>query len=181
VALVAETGAIVAGANCYAAEAAVNAYLAEIGTPAAWTGANTATREAAIIKATRYLDAQYRTLWIGQRTSAEQALEWPRTDAETRDGFTLASRDAGSIPNELVWATAELAVRYVAADLVPDAEDTREVTSESLSVGPISLSNSYAAGATRKSHTKAEWVDLLLGRLLRATRPGMRSVEIARA
>jgi hypothetical protein len=180
-ALVAETGAIVAGANCYVLEAAVSAYLAEIGTPAGWTGADTAAREAAIVKATRYLDAQYRSLWIGSRTSSAQELEWPRTEAETRDGFLMPSRDAGSIPKELLWATAELATRYLAADLVPDAEDTREVTSESLSVGPISLSNSYAADATRKSHTKAEWVDLLLGRLLRATRPGARSVEIARA
>ncbi len=180
-ALVAETGAIVAGANCYAAEAAVNAYLAEVGTPAAWTAAPAPAREAAILKATRFLDAQYRALWIGARTSSSQELEWPRTGAYTRDQFLFPSRDSGSIPKELTWATAELASRYVSADLVPDRDDLRQVASESLSVGPISLSSSYGASAAPRSFTKTEWVDLLLGRLLRATRPGARSVEIARA
>jgi hypothetical protein len=181
VALVAETGAIVAGANCYALEAVVNTYLSEIGTPAAWTAANTASREAAILKATRFLDSQYRALFIGARTSSAQELEWPRTGAYTRDDFLLPSRDAGSIPKELTWATAELASRYVSADLVPDRDDLRQVNSETLSVGPISLGSSFGESSPARSFTKTEWVDLLLGRLLRATRPGLRTVEIARA
>lgn len=98
----------------------------------------------AIVKATDYLDQRF--AFVGRRrTGREQTTEWPRTNAYDRDGFYVSN-----IPTELKEACAEYALRAIAAALNPDpdADATgRAVQSKSESVGPISSSVTYVAGA----------------------------------
>lgn len=68
----------------------------------AWTTATTDDKTRALITATNGLETLN---WIGTRTSADQALSWPRTDASCGD---KAPAD-NEIPRELELATLDLA------------------------------------------------------------------------
>jgi len=76
-----------------------------------WTGADLATKEAAIVWATRVLD--YSFDWTGSKYTIEQALRWPRYSALDRDGQLF---DSNEIPVELKEATAELARLLIGDD-----------------------------------------------------------------
>lgn len=69
----------------------------------AWTGASTDDKGRALITATRWLD---RKIWQGDKTSALQALQFPRT------GLTCNGEDvdSASVPQALLDACAELAL-----------------------------------------------------------------------
>lgn len=94
-------------ANSYATVQQADDYHADHLYGSSWTSAATATKEAALIWATRLLDEQVE--WVGTKVTIEQALRWPRSDAWTPDQELLAS---DTIPIWLVRATAELA-RYL--------------------------------------------------------------------
>jgi len=69
---------------------------------------------AALIRATDYLDDRFD--FIGYKyTGIDQPTEWPRADAWTSDDFC-----AEGIPVAVVEATAEYALRSLAAPLAPD-------------------------------------------------------------
>lgn len=70
-----------------------------------WTSASVADKEAALIWATRLMNATIP--WRGSVVSETQALAWPRSGLLTRNGFPLAN---DIIPRELKEATAELAL-----------------------------------------------------------------------
>lgn len=87
----------------------------------------------ALVTATRWLDEQYH--WKGYKTTEGQALRWPRSGVEDRDGYTL---DFDTIPVFLKHATAELA-RYIAvkdreAELDDASAGLRSVTAGEVSV-----------------------------------------------
>lgn len=100
--------------------------------------------EAGIIRATDYLDQRFN--FVGKkRLGRDQSTEWPRTSAWDRDRFYITD-----IPQEVKEATAEYALRSLAADLNPDPQ--RDATgaaiqSKSEQVGPISESVTYVSGA----------------------------------
>ncbi|MBN8189540.1 hypothetical protein JF540_22910 [Salipiger thiooxidans] len=76
--------------------------------------------EAALRRATRWIDATYRSRFPGYRTDGRaQALEWPRTDATDASGEEIA---VDEIPVEIENATVEAAVRELATpgSLSPD-------------------------------------------------------------
>jgi len=97
-AMLKETGAIVAGANAYATLAEVDAYH-EDRLNAIWTAASDETKEAAMLRATAGLESKYRSRWLGFKAdhnaaTAPQFLSWPRRKDkdETRlAGFTSAT------------------------------------------------------------------------------------------
>jgi len=76
-----------------------------------WTGASTATKEAALVWASRMLD--YSFDWTGSKYTIEQALRWPRYSALDRDGQLF---DSNEIPAELKDAVSELARLLIAGD-----------------------------------------------------------------
>lgn len=148
-----ETGAGLSNANSLASVAAATAYHVARGN-ASWDDVE--DKEAALIKATDYMQAEYGSRWKGVRTSATQALDWPRFGVFINGwGYEFASNE---VPKEVVNACAELALRSVSGDLMPDAGP--EVAAES--VGPISTT--YAPGARDRVAYKA--VDGMLGRFL---------------
>ena len=68
-------------AESYVAVAAADTYHANL-LNAAWAAATTPVKEAALRRATAYIDNLYRTRFVGFRTARRlQALEWPRTGA----------------------------------------------------------------------------------------------------
>lgn len=105
-------------ANSYASVAVADAYHLLRGN-STWTEAD-ALKEAALIRATQWIDGRYGNRWPGTRWKLRlQALDWPRIDAWDRDGGLI---DASTIPVEIINATAEAALRELVTpgSLSPD-------------------------------------------------------------
>ena len=135
--LTVEDGTGLATADSYASRAEADAYHAARGN-AAWSAASTDARDAALRKATQYLDTRYR--WVGNRSTLTQALEWPRYFVP-RLGYPT-----GWPQPRVVNACIELALRALSGDLLVDDEG-RDVLSEQ--VGPISVTYGPTGGGVR--------------------------------
>lgn len=155
-ALLVEDGTGLAAADSYLSVADANAYHSAMGY-ADWDGASDATKEAALRRATQYIDARYR--FRGEPLTSSQALAWPRA------GYDWPQR-------RIQQATAELALRALAGALHSD-QSTGEVARES--VGPITVE--YAASGL-SGQTRYAIVDDLLVPL---TGSGRSAVRLERA
>lgn len=114
-ALVIETGAIVAGAESYVTVAECDAYHTARGNTA-WTGTD-AVKEAALRKAAAYLDGHYCSRFKGAKYKPiDQAMQWPRIGVLI-DGHSL---DTDTIPQRLKDAQCELALIAMGSDLAPN-------------------------------------------------------------
>lgn len=160
-ALIVEDGSGLANADSYLSVADADTYHTAHGNPAAWSGASTAAKESALQLATQYLDAVYGTRWDGQRINSTMSLDWPRFSVVDPDGFLLPSN---AVPRQVKDACAYLALQNVNGDtLVPDTAAGGNVSSESVSVGPISTSTTYSGD---KSGVKTyRLVDLLIAEI----------------
>jgi hypothetical protein len=85
--LVKEDGTGRPDANAYASVNDGDAYHDGHLYATAWTGASDGQKAAALVMATRLIDAEYQ--FNGTRTLAEQALQWPRMDCREPDGNTV--------------------------------------------------------------------------------------------
>lgn len=151
--LVVEDGTGLPNADSYLSLAGADAYHAALGN-AAWATAAPADREAALRRATQYLDARYQ--WRGEPLTATQALAWPRTSSPWP-------------VKRLQDATAELALRAAEQGSLYTDEGTAAVKSET--VGPISITYADAQrGQTR--FTVVE--DLLADLIVNASRMSLR-------
>ena len=139
-ALVVETGTGSATAESYCSVADADARATALGNTA-WTGTD-AAKEAALRRATQYMEQAYRGRWKGTRLYRVQALSWPRYGAEV-DGYTL---DSNIVPRDVANACADLALRALADDL--NADQSQAVKREK--VGPIETEYAdYSAPGTR--------------------------------
>lgn len=159
--LTVEDGTGLATADSYASRADADAYHAARGN-AAWAAASTDARDAALRKATQYLDTRYR--WVGNRSTLTQALEWPRYFVP-KLGYPT-----GWPQVRVVHACIELALRALSVDLLADDEG-RDVLSEQ--VGPISVTYGPTGGGVRYPVA-----DLLLSPLVLGGRSSVR-LEVA--
>jgi len=158
--LIAETGASVAGANSYATVGQADAYHEGRLHAAAWTAANQATKEAALVMATRFLDANVE--WAGQRIDIDQALAWPRRGVRW-DGHAVQE---SSLPRPVRAATCELARLLIGSDLQAD-QDADNIAS--INLGQSALEIQF------KDNSRTRRVPLAIGELLEglgATRSG---------
>lgn len=147
-AIVVEDGTGKADAVSYLSVADADAYHTARGNTA-WTGA---AKEAALVKATDYLDRMFR--YKGVKNSTEQALEWPRYNVFDRYGRLIPS---DALPRELENATAELALSALSEDVMPDFAQGGGISSKSVTVGPISESTTYAPSTEQgKVYNKAK-------------------------
>ena len=122
--LIKETGAGLANANAYADVADGDAFHDGHLYATEWTGATTASKTAALVMATRLIDAEYQ--FSGVKTTDSQTLLWPRyrcpdpdRDATLRVGLLLASENCvpeDSVPKAVIQATCELARELLIAD-----------------------------------------------------------------
>lgn len=116
--------------------------------------------EAALIRATAWLDASYRSRWPGTRVyGRDQRLAWPRSGVTDADDEEIAE---GEIPQEVLDAAAEAAVRELASpgSLAPDLE--RGGAIRRVQAGSVSVE--YASTAT--AGTTFSLIDGLLAGLL---------------
>lgn len=122
--LVATVGA--SDADTYATLAECKTYWDSVGF--AYSAYGDTEIEEALRRARVWLDARYLSSYPGRRqygrTAAEpQALEWPRTDAVDRDGYSIPT---DTVPREVKNAQCEAARREVAGtDLSPDVTTAR--------------------------------------------------------
>jgi len=176
-ALITETGTGNVYAESYCSVEQANTHHTNFGN-SDWNALSTVAKEIALRKATKYMLQTYRERWAGYRLTAGQALDWPRTEVVRRDapttygssnGFMLTYYPDDSVPNEVVTACAEFALRSLSADLLADLDPV--VASES--VGPITVS--YFPGASRiKKYTAID-------RLLQPFLSGSNSLKVVRA
>jgi hypothetical protein len=110
-----------------------------------WTGASAGTKAAALVFATRLIDAHYQ--FRGFRVHAAQALQWPREFARDDDALRVSGIgglmarseyfESDSIPKSLRDATIETARELIKANRTEDP-DGEGLASLSLS-GALSL------------------------------------------
>ena len=115
--LIKEDGTGLSDANAYANAADGDAYFDGHLYASAWTAATTANKEAALVFATRLIDAEYQ--FHGYSANAEQALSWPRQRCPDPD----ESRDdddgylpSDAVPKKVVQATCEMARELLILD-----------------------------------------------------------------
>jgi hypothetical protein len=124
-----------ANADSYADLAAATARHTANGN-SGWSGTDT-DKEAALRRATAWVDATFRSRWPGSRVNGRsQALDWPRSNAYDAAGEMIAST---SIPVEVVQATCDAALRELVSpgSLSPDVTAATAVRQET--VGPLSV------------------------------------------
>lgn len=144
---------VTAGIDVYADRAEADAYFAARAV-AAWAEAGAPARDAALLRATAFLEGGYR--WVGRLVDPAQPLAWPRTGARDAEG-----RPLNGIPDRLKAACAELALVALTGDLAPPLERGGRVLSER--VGPVAVD--YTADAPPGRSFPA--VDALLRGLVR--------------
>lgn len=154
-----EDGTGLEDANAYADEAYADAYHENYGAPSEWTASTSDEKKAAIREATRFLDASFSSRWRGARANKLQALDHPRIRVVDTDGW---ARDSNVVFVEVKSATAILALKVrQGVSLLPDVEASDVgISSESVSVGPISESKTYAG--TKRTYKRFSMVEATL-------------------
>lgn len=119
-AIIVEDGTLVTDANAYITVAFFRAWHAARGIAAASADSGaytTALIEAAIVKATDYVDKRFGTKFVGTLRDREQSLMWPRSDAWTNQGDYIQT---STIPKELKRGVVEYAlIALKLGDLLP--------------------------------------------------------------
>ena len=122
--LVKEAGAGLSNSNSYASVDDGDLYHAGHLYASAWTGATVEKKTAALVMATKLIDAEYQ--FNGGRSEDSQALQWPRVNCTDPDKAptpvfarlllydTFVAYD--SVPKAVVEATCELARELIIAD-----------------------------------------------------------------
>ena len=137
--LIVEDGTLPAGANSFASVADADAYHAARLT-AAWTDELAeAQKEAAMIRASDWLNRK--VMWNGRKASRSQRMAWPRSGVVTQDGEIAPDE----IPAEVVEACCELAGFFVEQDYLAPLDRGGDIAS--LSVDVISIAYNGTAPA----------------------------------
>lgn len=157
-----EVGVGLLDSNSYATVAFADAYHAQFGNPAAWTGATTAAKQDALRVATRACDERYGARWLGMRATSFQALDWPRSSVIDIAGDELGDSE---IPPRLQQWVARAALLHLQGEtLSAEKLTTATVSSESLaSAGGFSKSVTYRGG--RSPVTQFPALDQMLERI----------------
>ena len=122
--LIKEDGTGKVDANTYADVANADAYFAGHLYASAWTGATTDSKAAALVMATRLIDAEYQ--FNGFKAHDVQALQWPREKCPDPDASQVSISVLGwvgdnfvepdLVPSAVVQATCEMARELLIAD-----------------------------------------------------------------
>lgn len=151
-----------ATANSYLTDAEADTYADERLRSTNWTSeSDDDVKARALIQATRWLDNMD---FVGERTTEAQALEWPRLEAYTKDGYEYAT---DAVPDVVKRATFELALRLLndnAASTDTLAESGLERFDEA-KVGPLDVKIRHA----KKSGDLPDPVRQMLLHVLRAS------------
>ncbi|MFZ3286547.1 MAG: DnaT-like ssDNA-binding protein [Telluria sp.] len=150
-ALIVETGAIVAGAESLCSVATADTYHSDRANTA-WAALTTPNKEAYLRRATEYMTATYRKRWKGVRMSSAQTLDWPRGYVYLEPVITGANQSfpnlvaSNIVPVEAQRACAELALKASSADLLADLSQGVK----SKKVGPIEITYDERSPQTKR-------------------------------
>jgi hypothetical protein len=143
--LIVEDGSGLATSESYCSVQTADLYHSDRGN-AAWALLTTSLKEGCLRRATDYMLGQYRLRWKGRRVLITQALDWPRVGVVVEDfGGGQGRAGMGSyglfqilytiVPNEVIYACADLALRASTSTLAADqSQKAIEKT-----VGPIKI------------------------------------------
>lgn len=148
--LIVEDGTLPAGANSFASVADADAYHAARLT-AAWTDELAeAQKEAALIRASDWLNRK--VMWNGRKASRSQRMAWPRAGVSTQDGEIAPDE----IPAEVVEACCELAGFFVEQDYLAPLDRGGDIAS--LGVDVISIAyNGTGSVPSARARAGASW------------------------
>ena len=107
-ALVPEDGSGLETANGYISQSFADTYHTDRYNTV-WADYESDQKDAAIIRASDYVDKRFGRKFRGSRESRAQGLEWPRLSAFDNDGYAYSGDDA--VPRNLQKAVAEYALR----------------------------------------------------------------------
>ena len=128
-----EDGSGKSNAQCYISASDCGTYLTSMG-HADFAAASTTVQEAALLRAMRYLEGNYRLRWCGQKASSDQRLSWPRSGVTDEDGYAV---DDDEIPEILKNALCEAAYREFLTTDTMDADLERGGQIKFEKIGPI--------------------------------------------
>ena len=116
--LIKEDGSGKTDANSYASAVDGDSYHEGHLYADAWQSASTERKEAALVMATRVIDAEYQ--FNGRKSTDNQALQWPRYKCPDSDSEALWRGDAfvssDAVPAAIVAATCEMARELLVVD-----------------------------------------------------------------
>lgn len=136
--LIVEDGTGKVDAESYGSVAAANTYHTNrLNT--GWDDFSDAEKEGALRKASQYIDITYGSRFPGYQLTSTQALLWPRVwtiyGQGGTGGYFGPTPISPVLPNQVVQATFEAALRAASADLLPDTD----APVASTTVGPLSV------------------------------------------
>ena len=138
--------AIVVGTDTYISVADADSYWANRNNTV-WAAAVTAAKEAALREATQYLDGKY--TFIGQITSVDQLLAWPRFGATITAGNKKGvTYDSTEYPPQLTNSCAELALEALSARLAPAEERGGAIKRERVDIIEVEYMDFAPSGKT---------------------------------
>lgn len=129
---VVEDGTAKSNAISFASNEAADAYHSKRGNTA-WTMLLHTQKHGLLVKATDYMEQVYRERWKGIRVTDSQSLSWPRAYVEREDGdyesptssyraYATYYYPSNVVPQEVINACCELALKAYTADLSPDID-----------------------------------------------------------
>lgn len=168
-AIIVETGAVVAGANSYVDIAYANNYHTTYGNTD-WDASGQNDYTTALIVAAQALDAYYAAKYESLiPVGSTQSLLWPRLVFWDRN---QRIRQQGVIPDELKKAQCEFALLYSnGTDLFPQLNADSQIIETQVKVGEIATRTYYQKPTAVSNFRK---VDLLLWPILKAGPSGTR-------
>lgn len=132
--------ALVVGTNSYISVEDAIVFFGERLNTGPWDAADTATREKALISATRAVD---RLLLSGRKADADQALEFPRA---LKSGYGWISQE--NVPQQVIEAVCEEALEL----LDSDGSERRKLQAAGVTSFQLgTLSEVYATGTSGRS------------------------------
>lgn len=156
---VTEDGTGLTSANALSDVAFVDTWARENGNPNSWLNASDAAKKDAIRRASRWLSTK-RT-WDGQKVQQNQGVAFPRFGLYDEDGYPIASN---AVPLRIKQAMAVAAIKINAKTFTPFPDESFDAgsTGGSVSIGPISISESYAGPRNPSTETRLPEVEALI-------------------
>jgi len=179
-ALVVDSDPLSPTCNSYASLAEMASYVVDHDASAteevvgAWDGLEVNQRSAYLVDATRRLDGLMD--WIGEKSTLEQNLKWPRINAVVEDFYL----DPTMIPPPVIDATCEMAIWLMQNAGVVAV--TQSQAYSAIRVGPINIDFNDQLQTAPQQYAP-DIIAVLLkdyGQLTNPNLPGTRQIKIAR-
>ncbi|MGH6646217.1 DnaT-like ssDNA-binding protein [Aquabacterium sp.] len=160
--LIIETGQIVDGANSYVDVAYADEYEALV-VNTTWAGLDDDAKERALKQSTRALHQRYGEKFCSALMTDDQPLLFPRIAFVDRTG---RMHDNNTIPQCLKEAQVELAFLFASQEEVFLEDQTNQIKSTQVVLGPLSTTTTYSTALVSKEETFTK-AELLLKPILK--------------